>query len=198
MQLSQSSKLAEVCYDIRGPVLQVAKQLESQGHRILKLNIGNPAPFGFTAPDEILVDVCRNLSEAQGYSDSHNWKLGAKEVMMQPGGASRTVTVTGIFADNQLFGTWIVSNDTLRALTPSTKIVQDVGLVRAAGWSIGNVDTTVVLEAPRLAPHKGAMEQRLSEVAGAPVSVKAKRAEGLGALGRGEGVACFAAAVLTG
>ena len=79
-----------------------------------------------------------------------------------------------------------------------TLLAHVVGLVRAAGWSIGNVDTTVVLEAPRLAPHKAAMAQRLSEVAGAPVSVKAKRAEGLGALGRGEGVACFAAAVLTG
>jgi 2-C-methyl-D-erythritol 2,4-cyclodiphosphate synthase len=71
-----------------------------------------------------------------------------------------------------------------------------VGLVRAEGWSIGNVDTTVVLEAPRLAPHKPAMEERLAGVVGAAVSVKAKRAEGLGALGRGEGVACFAVALL--
>ena len=71
-----------------------------------------------------------------------------------------------------------------------------VGLVRAEGWSIGNVDTTVVLEAPRLAPHKPAMEERLASVVGAPVSVKAKRAEGLGSLGRGEGVACFAVALL--
>ena len=71
-----------------------------------------------------------------------------------------------------------------------------VGLVHAEGWSVGNVDTTVVLEAPKLVPHKGAMEARLTEVIGAAVSVKAKRAEGLGALGRGEGVACFAVAVL--
>ncbi len=71
-----------------------------------------------------------------------------------------------------------------------------VGLVQAEGWSIGNVDTTVVLEAPKLAPHKAAMEERLSGVVGAPVGVKAKRAEGLGALGRGEGVACFAVALL--
>ena len=68
--------------------------------------------------------------------------------------------------------------------------------MQADGWSIGNVDTTVVLEAPRLAPHKAAMEARLAEVVGAPVSVKAKRAEGLGALGRGEGVACFAVVLL--
>ena len=71
------------------------------------------------------------------------------------------------------------------------------GLVRGEGWSVGNVDTTVVLEAPRLVPHKGAMEARLTEVIGAPVSVKAKRAEGMGALGRGEGVACFAVAVVS-
>ena len=71
-----------------------------------------------------------------------------------------------------------------------------VGLVQAEGWSIGNVDTTVVLENPRLAPHKPAMEERLAAVVGAAVSVKAKRAEGLGALGRGEGVACFADALL--
>jgi 2-C-methyl-D-erythritol 2,4-cyclodiphosphate synthase len=71
-----------------------------------------------------------------------------------------------------------------------------VGLVQAEGWSVGNVDTTVVLEAPKLAPYKPAMEARLTEVVGTPVSVKAKRAEGLGALGRGEGVACFAVALL--
>ena len=77
-----------------------------------------------------------------------------------------------------------------------TLLGQVVGLVRAEGWSIGNVDTTVVLEAPKLASHRAAMEERLTGVVGAAVSVKAKRAEGLGALGRGEGVACFAVALL--
>ena len=71
-------------------------------------------------------------------------------------------------------------------------------LVRAAGWSVANVDTTVILEAPKLAPHKAAMGDRLSGALRAPVSVKAKRAEGLGSLGRGEGVACFAVALLVG
>lgn len=70
MDLRQSRKLEDVCYDIRGPVLQEAKRLEEEGRRIIKLNIGNPAPFGFEAPDEILVDVIRNLPNAQGYSDS--------------------------------------------------------------------------------------------------------------------------------
>ena len=69
-KIRQSDKLSKVCYDIRGPVLEEAKRLEEEGHRILKLNIGNPAPFGFEAPDEIIQDVIRNLSNAQGYSDS--------------------------------------------------------------------------------------------------------------------------------
>ena len=69
--------------------------------------------------------------------------------------------------------------------------------VRAAGWEPGNVDCSVVLEAPKLAPHREEVERRLSDAVGAPVTVKGKRAEGLGALGRGEGIACFAVAVLT-
>ncbi len=68
--IEKSSKLENVCYDIRGPVLKEAKRLEEEGNKVLKLNIGNPAPFGFDAPDEILVDVIRNLPTAQGYSDS--------------------------------------------------------------------------------------------------------------------------------
>ena len=70
--------------------------------------------------------------------------------------------------------------------------------VRAAGWAPGNVDCTVVTEAPKLAPRKAEMEAVLSEAVGAPVSVKGKRAEGLGALGRSEGIACFAVALVEG
>ena len=68
--------------------------------------------------------------------------------------------------------------------------------VRAAGWQPQNVDCTVVLEAPRLAPRRAEMEQRLSSTVGAPVTVKGKRAEGLGALGRREGIACLAVALI--
>ncbi|MCE7566208.1 pyridoxal phosphate-dependent aminotransferase [Aliivibrio fischeri] len=68
--IGMSSKLSSVCYDIRGPVLKHAKRMEEEGHKILKLNIGNPAPFGFDAPDEILVDVIKNLPTSQGYCDS--------------------------------------------------------------------------------------------------------------------------------
>jgi 2-C-methyl-D-erythritol 2,4-cyclodiphosphate synthase len=70
-------------------------------------------------------------------------------------------------------------------------------LVRDAGWHIGNVDCSVVCEAPKLAPHRAEMQQRLSDAAGAPVTVKGRRAEGLGALGRQEGIACWANAVIT-
>lgn len=76
-------------------------------------------------------------------------------------------------------------------------LVSAVADVRGAGWSPQNVDCTVVLEAPKLAPHRSAMEERLSAAVGAPVTVKGKRAEGLGALGRREGVACLAVALVT-
>ena len=68
--------------------------------------------------------------------------------------------------------------------------------VRAGGWAVGNVDCSVVCEEPRLAPRRADMEARLSAATGAPVTVKGRRAEGLGALGRSEGIACFAVAIL--
>ncbi len=68
--IKQSKKLSNVCYDIRGPILEQANKMEEAGERILKLNIGNPAPFGFEAPDDILKDVIRQLPTAQGYSDA--------------------------------------------------------------------------------------------------------------------------------
>ena len=80
--------------------------------------------------------------------------------------------------------------DSLALLAASARLLGD------AGWRTGNVDCSVVLEAPRLAPHRAAMEARLSEAAGGPVSVKATRPEQLGALGRGEGVACLAVALV--
>lgn len=75
-------------------------------------------------------------------------------------------------------------------------LAEVTGRVAELGWRPANVDCTVVLEVPRLAPHRDAMEARLGQAIGAPVSVKATRAEGLGALGRGEGIACFAVALL--
>ncbi|HTZ43795.1 MAG TPA: pyridoxal phosphate-dependent aminotransferase [Jatrophihabitans sp.] len=82
MQLDQSAKLSGVSYDIRGPVMEEARRLEEAGHRILKLNIGNPATFGLAAPDEILLDVVRNLPTAEGYSDSRGL-LSARTAVVQ-------------------------------------------------------------------------------------------------------------------
>ncbi len=79
--LKKSAKLANVCYDIRGPVMARAKQLEEEGHRILKLNIGNLAPFGFDAPEEIVQDVIRNLPDAAGYCDSKGLFAARKAIM---------------------------------------------------------------------------------------------------------------------
>tara|TARA_A100001037_G_scaffold51031_1_gene43045 strand:+ start:5532 stop:6809 length:1278 start_codon:yes stop_codon:yes gene_type:complete len=77
----KSRKLDDVCYDIRGPVLEEAHRLEEEGHRVLKLNIGNPAPFGFDAPEEILLDVIHNLPSAQGYCDSKGLYSARKAIM---------------------------------------------------------------------------------------------------------------------
>ena len=77
----KSSKLDNVCYDIRGPVLVRARQMEEEGHRIIKLNIGNLAPFGFEAPEEIVQDMIRNLPAASGYSDSKGIFSARKAIM---------------------------------------------------------------------------------------------------------------------
>lgn len=79
--IRKSSKLANVCYDIRGPVLARAKQMEEEGHRIIKLNIGNLAPFGLDAPDEVRQDVIMNMPNASGYSDSKGLFAARKAIM---------------------------------------------------------------------------------------------------------------------
>lgn len=77
----KSSKLDHVCYDIRGPVLDEANRMEENGETILKLNIGNPAPFGFRAPDEVVKDMMANLAHTQGYSDSRGLFSARKAIM---------------------------------------------------------------------------------------------------------------------
>lgn len=81
--IKKSSKLDNVGYDIRGPILDEAKRLEDEGHKILKLNIGNPAVFGFEAPDEILVDVIKNLPTSQGYCDSKGLFSARKAIVQE-------------------------------------------------------------------------------------------------------------------
>jgi alanine-synthesizing transaminase len=82
MEFRQSSKLAGVSYEIRGPVIEHANELERAGHSVLRLNIGNPAAFGFEAPEEILQDIIRNLPGAHGYSDSRGL-LPARRAVVQ-------------------------------------------------------------------------------------------------------------------
>ncbi|MBO4769889.1 MAG: aminotransferase class I/II-fold pyridoxal phosphate-dependent enzyme, partial [Clostridia bacterium] len=78
---TKSSKLDNVLYDVRGPVVDEAARMEEAGLRILKLNIGNPAPFGFTAPDEIITDMRNMVSASQGYSDSRGLFSARKAIM---------------------------------------------------------------------------------------------------------------------
>lgn len=79
--IQKSSKLANVCYDIRGPVMTHARLMEEEGHRIIKLNIGNLAPFGFDTPEEIQQDVIHNLPQASGYSESRGLFAARKAIM---------------------------------------------------------------------------------------------------------------------
>lgn len=100
MEIKQSEKLAHVAYDVRGPVLTEAMRLEAEGHRILRLNIGNPAPFGFEAPDDILADMIRQLPDAHGYSDAKGI-LPARRAVVQ---YHRRKGLTGIDVDDVWLG----------------------------------------------------------------------------------------------
>lgn len=79
--IHKSAKLAKVCYDIRGPIMDAARRMEEEGHKIIKLNIGNLAVFGFDAPEEIQQDMIRNLPDSSGYSDSKGIFAARKAVM---------------------------------------------------------------------------------------------------------------------
>ncbi|MCH2357162.1 MAG: pyridoxal phosphate-dependent aminotransferase [Pseudomonadales bacterium] len=98
--IEQSNKLSNVCYDIRGPVLDHARRLEEDGHQILRLNIGNPAPFGFNAPDEILHDVIHNLASAQGYCDSKGLYSARKAIMQE----CQKIGIDGVDIDDIYLG----------------------------------------------------------------------------------------------
>lgn len=101
INFEKSKKLENVCYDIRGPILDEAKRLEEEGQKILKLNIGNPAPFGFEAPDELLVDVIRNLPTSQGYCDSKGLYSARKAIMQDyQSRGIRSITIEDIYIGN--------------------------------------------------------------------------------------------------
>ncbi len=100
--IKKSDKLQNVCYDIRGPLLQTANKMEAEGKRILKLNVGNPAPFGLEAPHEILRDVAMNLPDATGYSDSQGIFSARKAVLQyyQSKGLLSAVDVRDVYLGN--------------------------------------------------------------------------------------------------
>jgi len=99
-ELKKSLKLANVCYDIRGPVLDHANLLEEEGQRIIKLNIGNPGAFGFDAPDEIMHDVIHNLRNAQGYCHSKGLFAARKAVMQR----AQTQGIKSVVVDDVIMG----------------------------------------------------------------------------------------------
>lgn len=96
----KSAKLANVCYDIRGPVMARARQMEDDGQRIMKLNIGNLAPFGFDAPDEVVQDVIANLPNASGYSDSKGLFAARKAIMQY----AQEKGIAGVKMDDIIIG----------------------------------------------------------------------------------------------
>ncbi len=98
--IQKSAKLANVCYDIRGPVMARARTLEEEGNRIIKLNIGNLAPFGFEAPDEVVRDVVINLPNASGYSDSRGLFAARKAIMQY----AQTKNIRGVQLDDIITG----------------------------------------------------------------------------------------------
>jgi alanine-synthesizing transaminase len=98
--INKSSKLDNVCYDIRGPVMARARQMEEDGQRIIKLNIGNPAPFGFEAPEEIVQDVILNLPNASGYSDSKGLFSARKAIMHE----TQRKGIAGVQIDDIIIG----------------------------------------------------------------------------------------------
>ncbi|WP_157270089.1 pyridoxal phosphate-dependent aminotransferase [Azohydromonas aeria] len=98
--ISKSSKLADVCYDIRGPVLEKARQMEEEGQKIIKLNIGNLAVFGFDPPDEIVQDMIRNLPATAGYTDSKGLFAPRKAVVHY----TQEKSIAGVTVDDVYLG----------------------------------------------------------------------------------------------
>lgn len=93
---NKSSKLDNVLYDVRGPVVEEAGRMEAQGRRVLKLNIGNPAPFGFSAPQEVIEDMMTNVKDSQGYSDSRGIFSARKAIMQY----CQTKNIPNVTMDN--------------------------------------------------------------------------------------------------
>jgi alanine-synthesizing transaminase len=117
-QLKKSAKLANVLYDIRGPIMDAAKQMEDDGQKIIKLNIGNLAVFGFDAPEEIQQDMIRNLPNSAGYSDSKGVFAARKAVMHE----TQKQGIAGVTLDDIYLG-----NGASELIAMSTNALLDDG-----------------------------------------------------------------------
>ncbi len=141
--LKKSAKLANVCYDIRGPVMARAKQLEEEGHRILKLNIGNLAPFGFDAPEEIVQDVIRNLPDAAGYCDSKGLFSARKAIMHE----TQRIGIKGVQIEDIYIG-----NGVSELIVMTMQALLDIGdevLLPAPDYPLWTAGVTLAGGTPR-------------------------------------------------
>ncbi|MBK7004229.1 MAG: pyridoxal phosphate-dependent aminotransferase [Burkholderiales bacterium] len=116
--IQKSAKLANVLYDIRGPIMDAARQMEDEGQKIIKLNIGNMAPFGFDAPEEIQQDMIRNLPNSAGYSDSKGIFAARKAVMHE----TQKQGIVGVTLDDIYLG-----NGASELITMATNTLLDNG-----------------------------------------------------------------------
>jgi len=139
----KSAKLANVCYDIRGPVMARAKQMEEDGHRIVKLNIGNLASFGFETPEEIQQDVIHNMPNSAGYSDSKGMFAARKAIMHY----SQQKKIVGVGMDDIFIG-----NGASELITMSMQGLLNVGdevLVPAPDYPLWTAAVTLAGGTPR-------------------------------------------------
>jgi alanine-synthesizing transaminase len=139
----KSAKLANVCYDIRGPVMARAKQMEEDGHRIIKLNIGNLAPFGFEAPEEIQQDVIHNMPNSSGYSESKGMFAARKAIMHY----SQQKKIAGVGMEDIFIG-----NGASELITMSMQGLLNVGdevLVPAPDYPLWTAAVTLAGGTPR-------------------------------------------------
>ncbi|WP_370981460.1 pyridoxal phosphate-dependent aminotransferase [Agaribacterium sp. ZY112] len=165
-KFDKSHKLDGVCYDIRGPVLQHAYRLEEEGHKILKLNIGNPAPFGFDAPDEIISDVIHNMRKAQGYVESRGLFAARKAIMQETQRQGiKGIEVGDIFLGNGVSELIVMANQALlndgdEVLIPSPDYPLWTAAVKLAG---GNPVHYICDEQAQWQPDLDDIRSRLTE-----------------------------------
>ena len=136
-RITKSSRLDDVLYDIRGPVMKTAEKMESEGQEIIKLNIGNPAPWGFLAPEEILNDVIRNIPNSQGYSDSKGIYSARKAIMQY----HQSIGVNGVDVDQIYIG-----NGVSELITMSTQALleeDDEVLVPSPDYPLWTASTSL-------------------------------------------------------